>query len=183
MLARLEAPVGVGDGVDVVPTLDREHLSREFMTPIPRYRRLCERMTSLAGGRFQTLIKGLDQLQVTHDNVMLEACNTSMQLHFQVSRDEEHVRVSATVDGENHDLGSRAHHYTALCLARLRLQDQTRAEIPESSHGWITSAELDELGIERGPSWSRLLREAEDLQLDGELADRAAALEWLRGAT
>ncbi|MFT5048865.1 MAG: CBS domain-containing protein [Chlamydiales bacterium] len=72
----------------ILPTLERAHLGVEYMTPIPRYQRLSERMSALAGGSFKTLIKGLDQLQVTHHNVMLEACNTSFQIHFQVAAPE-----------------------------------------------------------------------------------------------
>jgi hypothetical protein len=45
-------------------------------------------MCQLRGGEFKTMIKGVDELQTTHDNVMLEACNTSFQVHFQVGPDE-----------------------------------------------------------------------------------------------
>jgi hypothetical protein len=40
------------------------------------------------GGCFQAHIKGIDELQLTHDNVMMEACNTSFQIHLQVRPDE-----------------------------------------------------------------------------------------------
>ena len=43
----------------------------------------------------------------------------------------------------------------------------------------VSSADLAALGLERGPRWGELLREVETLQLDGELADRPAALAWL----
>ena len=69
----------------ILPTLERSHLGLEWMTPIPRYHQLNRLMTELRGGAFKTSIKGLDELQITHDNVMLEACNTSFQLHFQVA--------------------------------------------------------------------------------------------------
>ena len=72
----------------ILPTLDRRHLGMEWMTPIPRYRALNDAMSELRGGEFRTLIKGLDELQATHDNVMFEACNTSFQVHFQVGVDE-----------------------------------------------------------------------------------------------
>ena len=39
----------------------------------------------LRGGPFSIHIKGLDELQITHDNVMMESCNTSFQVHFQTS--------------------------------------------------------------------------------------------------
>jgi CBS domain-containing protein len=42
----------------------------------------------MRGGRFESLIKGLDELRVVHDNVMMEACNTSFQVHFQVGAEE-----------------------------------------------------------------------------------------------
>ena len=41
-------------------------------------------LSSLDGANGFT-INGIDQLSVQHDNVMLEACNTSFQVHFQVS--------------------------------------------------------------------------------------------------
>jgi CBS domain-containing protein/gamma-glutamyl:cysteine ligase YbdK (ATP-grasp superfamily) len=72
----------------ILPTLDRSHLGLEWMTPIPRYHQLNRMMTELRGGTFKTLIKGLDELQISHDNVMLEACNTSFQVHFQVAPEE-----------------------------------------------------------------------------------------------
>ena len=45
-------------------------------------------MVEQRGGHFKAMIKGLDELQTLHDNVMLEACNTSFQLHYQVSAPE-----------------------------------------------------------------------------------------------
>ena len=44
---------------------------------------------------------------------------------------------------------------------------------------WIRSAELEERGVERGPRWGALLREAEDLRLDGVHTTRDEALAWL----
>ncbi|MFO1011180.1 MAG: CBS domain-containing protein [Planctomycetota bacterium] len=72
----------------ILPTLSKEHLGLESMTPIPRYLQLNRIMVEQRGGRFQTLIKGTDELQTTHENVMLEACNTSFQLHYQVGAKE-----------------------------------------------------------------------------------------------
>ncbi len=68
----------------ILPTLEKRHLGLDSMTPIPRYYQLNQIMRELRGGEFRTYIKGLDELQTKHDNVMLEACNTSFQLHFQV---------------------------------------------------------------------------------------------------
>jgi len=74
--------------VGILPTLTRDHLGLEHMTPKARYLQLNKLMTELSGGEFRTLIKGVDELQLIHDNIMLEACNTSFQLHFQVDPKE-----------------------------------------------------------------------------------------------
>ncbi len=42
-------------------------------------------MSRLRGGRFHVFIKGVDQLEASYDNVMLESCNSSFQIHFQVA--------------------------------------------------------------------------------------------------
>ncbi len=72
----------------ILPTLEKRHLGLDSMTPIPRYYQLNQIMRGLRGGEFRTYIKGLDEFQTKHDNVMLEACNTSFQLHFQVGPGE-----------------------------------------------------------------------------------------------
>jgi len=72
----------------ILPTLEKKHLGLDSMTPIPRFYQLNQVMRDLRGGEFRTMIKGLDELQTTHDNVMLEACNTSFQVHFQVAPEE-----------------------------------------------------------------------------------------------
>jgi len=58
------------------------------MTPRPRYYALNEAMTRLRGKSYQFDIRGIDELIIEHDSVMLEACNTSFQLHFQVAPPE-----------------------------------------------------------------------------------------------
>ena len=74
--------------VGILPTLERAQLSLDAMTPVPRYYALNRAMTNLAGGTFRTAIKGMDELDFEHDNIMLEACNTSFQLHFQTASEE-----------------------------------------------------------------------------------------------
>jgi CBS domain-containing protein len=80
-------------GADVVlcgilPTLRKADLTLENMSPMPRYFELNRTLLRLRNGGFKVLIKGLDELDTTHDNVMLEACNTSFQIHFQVGAEE-----------------------------------------------------------------------------------------------
>jgi len=74
--------------IGILPTLALSDLSLENMVPRQRFRTLNRVMSELRGGEFRTLIKGDDELQVAHDNVMMEACNTSFQIHFQVGPGE-----------------------------------------------------------------------------------------------
>jgi CBS domain-containing protein len=67
----------------ILPTLEKAHLGLEWMTPIPRYYQLNRSMVALRNGKFDAAIKGIDEFHFSHDNVMLEACNTSFQVHWQ----------------------------------------------------------------------------------------------------
>jgi len=82
-----------GFGADVLlsgilPTLLKSDLTLENLTPKPRYRELDRAVIRLRGGPFAIHIKGVDELQITHDNIMMESCNTSFQVHFQSNPDD-----------------------------------------------------------------------------------------------
>lgn len=74
--------------VGILPTLTLEHLGLDSMMPEPRYFALNDALRALRGEEFRFSINGIDQLTITHDNVMVEACNTSFQVHFQVGAEE-----------------------------------------------------------------------------------------------
>ena len=69
----------------ILPTLRQEDLTLSNMAPNPRYFALNDAVRALRGGDFHFRIKGLDELELVHDNVMVESANTSFQIHFQVS--------------------------------------------------------------------------------------------------
>lgn len=71
--------------VGILPTLTKKNLGLDSMVPIPRYHALNDAFMALRGQNLQFTINGMDQLIVNHDNLMMEACNTSFQVHFQVS--------------------------------------------------------------------------------------------------
>jgi CBS domain-containing protein len=72
----------------ILPTLRKSEVDLENMTPRERYRRLNRAMNQLRGTPYHFYIKGADELLVEHDSVMVESCNTSFQVHFQVAPDE-----------------------------------------------------------------------------------------------
>ncbi len=80
-------------GLDVVlmgilPTMRKTDLGLHNMVPSPRYMALNQAVTQLRGGTFEFSIKGLDELIIEHDSVMLESCNSSFQVHLQVAPSE-----------------------------------------------------------------------------------------------
>ena len=72
----------------ILPTLRVSDLTLANLTPIARYHELNRSVTRLRREPFSIHIKGLDELQLTHDNMMMESCNTSFQVHFQVDPSE-----------------------------------------------------------------------------------------------
>lgn len=72
----------------ILPTIKKEHLHFEHMTPNERYKALNEAMHTQKGEDFSLYIIGLDELKTTHPNILFEACNTSFQVHLQLDADE-----------------------------------------------------------------------------------------------
>ncbi|MBL8750260.1 MAG: CBS domain-containing protein [Planctomycetes bacterium] len=82
-----DAATEMGGGIvlaGILPTLRRSDLTLASMVQNPRFLALNNAISQLRGGDFHFRIKGVDELDMTHDNVMLESCNTSFQVHFQV---------------------------------------------------------------------------------------------------
>lgn len=72
----------------ILPSLRKSHLSLESITPKDRYFALNNAVTQMRGGPLRLQIQGIDELYVEHDSVMLEASNTSCQVHLQVGVQE-----------------------------------------------------------------------------------------------
>jgi len=98
--ARLEALVGEVRRVarrhdadvlltGILPTLSKSDVSLANITPRARYYALNEALKQMRGGEpYRLRIQGTDELNIEHDSVMLESCNTSFQVHLQVDPDE-----------------------------------------------------------------------------------------------
>src|SRR5437773_6370849 len=69
----------------ILPTLKKSDLTLENLAPIPRYYQLNRGVIARRCVPFSIHIKGLDELEITHDNIMMESCNTSFQVQFQTS--------------------------------------------------------------------------------------------------
>ncbi len=70
----------------ILPTLRKFDLSMDNLTPKQRYFALMEAINQqLVGSTYELNLVGIDELLIKHDSPLLEAVNTSFQVHLQVS--------------------------------------------------------------------------------------------------
>ncbi len=74
--------------IGILPTIHLSDLRLENLAPIPRYFALNDAIVRLRGAMAQYQIRGIDELFFQHDNILVEGCNTSFQLHLQVEPHE-----------------------------------------------------------------------------------------------
>ena len=71
--------------IGILPTLDEAHMVVENFSAEDRYFLLNDEIAQTRGEDFQVRIDGVERLDTTFASIMPEACNTSVQLHLQVS--------------------------------------------------------------------------------------------------
>ncbi len=126
----------------ILPTLQKSDLTLENLTPLPRYDALNRGVIGLRGGPLSIHIKGLDELQITHDNVMMESCNTSFQVHFQTSPAEfagaynmaQAITAPVLAAAVNSPLlfGHRLWHETRVALFQHSIDSRSRSQLARS---------------------------------------------------
>lgn len=73
----------------ICPTLIKSDLDMSNLTPKKRYKALMESINDqLVDRKFELNINGIDELRITHDSPLIEACNTSFQVHLQIEPDD-----------------------------------------------------------------------------------------------
>jgi CBS domain-containing protein len=72
----------------ILPSIGKEEVGMDFMTPNPRYYALGDIIKAIRGTDFELNIIGVDELILSHSNILFEACNTSFQIHLQVSPED-----------------------------------------------------------------------------------------------
>ena len=126
----------------ILPTLRVSDLTLDNLTPNPRYHELNRALTRLRGEPFSIHIKGLDELHLKHDNMMMESCNTSFQVHFQVDPNRfvatyntaQAITAPILAASVNSPLlfGHRLWHETRLALFQHSADARSRAELARS---------------------------------------------------
>lgn len=123
----------------ILPTLRKHDLEMHNLTPKDRYYALMAAIQKhLLGTAFELRVEGVDELLVKHDSPLLEACNTSFQVHLQVSP-KDFVRmynIAQTLAGPvtaiaaNSPLvfGRRLWHETRIALFQQSLDTRTTSD-------------------------------------------------------
>lgn len=144
----------------ILPTLHQTDLTLDNQTPIPRYAELNRVVRRMRGETFNVYLKGLDELRLTHDNLMLEACCTSFQVHLQVSAPDfarlynlaqvMTAPILAVAANSPILLGQRLWHETRIALFQHSVDErsstrQLRGHPPRVSFGnaWVKDSVLE----------------------------------------
>lgn len=69
----------------ILPTINSSHLEFKNMTPNIRYKALNDMIKGNKSTRFELNIQGIDEIKTHHPNILFEACNTSFQVHYQLT--------------------------------------------------------------------------------------------------
>lgn len=69
----------------ILPSLSTKNATEQNMTNVERYSVLNDAIKGIRKQNFNIHIKGADELNLLHSSVMLEGCNTSFQMHLQLS--------------------------------------------------------------------------------------------------
>lgn len=126
----------------ILPTLQKSDLTVDNLTPLARYQELDRGVIRLRGGPLSIHIKGLDELHLTHDNIMMESCNTSFQVHFQSNAREfaNHYNVAQAITAPvlaaavNSPLlfGQRLWQETRVALFQHSTDERSRSQLARS---------------------------------------------------
>lgn len=68
----------------ILPTIRKMDIDLKNLTPLQRYRALCQAIKKLRSENFDLRIQGMDELLMKVDSPLLEACNTGFQVHLQI---------------------------------------------------------------------------------------------------
>ena len=71
----------------ILPTVDTKFLETAYMTPLKRYRVLNEAIKDIRKEDIELHIKGVDEVNLHHNTILYEGCNTSFQSHLQIDAD------------------------------------------------------------------------------------------------
>ena len=72
----------------ILPTVTEQYMGMDYMTPIRRYKVLNDAIRDIRKDDIELHIKGVDEVNLHHNNILYEGCNTSFQAHLQIDPDD-----------------------------------------------------------------------------------------------
>ena len=144
----------------ILPTIQKSDLTEENLTPNPRYTEMNRVLTTLHGEDRIVHIKGLDELKLHLKDTFSEFCNTSFQIHMQVSNTDfahyynwaQAVTAPVLASAVNSPLllGHRLWHETRLALFQhstdersLSQQERSRPARVTFGREWVKNSILE----------------------------------------
>ena len=145
----------------ILPTLMKHDLEMHNLTPLTRYKALMKALESqLTTEKFEVRLEGIDELIIQHNSPLVEACNTSYQVHLQVNPHQfvQMYNLSQAITGPvmaiaaNSPLvfGKRLWHESRIAMFQQSIdtrgsQDHMRERSPRVHFGsdWIHESILD----------------------------------------
>lgn len=144
----------------ILPTIRKSDVAMSNVTPLERYRLIINILNRLRGSKVELKIGGTDELIVHHDSALMEACNTSFQVHLQIKPKEfvdqynfsQIVAAPLMAIAANSPLlfGRRLWHETRVPLFQQsidtrRHSEHLREQSPRVSFGnkWLTDSIAD----------------------------------------
>ncbi|MEP6902703.1 MAG: hypothetical protein ABJA66_13205, partial [Actinomycetota bacterium] len=132
----------------ILPTIQQSDLTEENLTPNPRYTEMNRVLTALHGEERIVHIKGLDEIKLHLQDTFTEFCNTSFQLHLQVSNADfaryynwaQAISAPVLASAVNSPilLGHRLWHETRLALFQHSTDERSTAEQERSRPARVT---------------------------------------------
>ncbi len=145
----------------ILPTLRKFDLDMKNLTPMKRYRALMEAINQHSTSQsYELRLVGIDELIIKHDSPLLEACNTSFQVHLQVAPSDfvQYYNLSqalaapvmAIAANSPIVFGRRLWHESRIAMFQQSLdtrtaQEHLRQRSPRVSfgNGWLENSILD----------------------------------------
>ncbi|HEY0458170.1 MAG TPA: hypothetical protein VGC97_03395 [Pyrinomonadaceae bacterium] len=132
----------------ILPTIQLSDLTEKNLTPNPRYMEMNRVLTALHGDERIVHIKGLDEIKLHLQDIFTEFCNTSFQIHLQVSNAEfaryynwaQAVTAPVLASAVNSPilLGHRLWHETRLALFQHSTDERSLVQQERSRPARVT---------------------------------------------
>ncbi len=132
----------------ILPTIQLSDLKEENLTPNPRYLEMNRILTALHGEERIVHIKGLDEIKLHVQDTFTEFCNTSFQIHLQVSNTEfaryynwaQAITAPVLASAVNSPilLGHRLWHETRLALFQHSTDERSTVQQERSRPARVT---------------------------------------------